>query len=63
MSRALVWAAGIALMLVLVELAAARGPHPPGAAALAGALGCVAIVLVSKALGAAWLQRPEDEDE
>jgi hypothetical protein len=30
--------------------------------ALYGLLGCVAIVAISKALGKAGLQRPEDED-
>jgi hypothetical protein len=36
--------------------------HPPGLYALAGAAGCVLIVVVSKALGAWWLQRPEPPD-
>jgi hypothetical protein len=38
-------------------------PHLPGGHALLGAAGCVAIVVVSKALGTWWLQRPEPADE
>jgi hypothetical protein len=37
--------------------------HVPGGPALIGAVGCVAIVVVSKALGKWWLQRPELSDE
>lgn len=37
--------------------------HVPGAPALVGAVGCVAIVVVSKALGTWWLQRPAPSDE
>jgi hypothetical protein len=37
-------------------------PHlAPGAFALGGLLGCVLLVVVSKALGRAWLQRPDDD--
>lgn len=38
-------------------------PHFPGEHALLGAAGCVAIVVVSKALGKRWLQRAESLDE
>jgi hypothetical protein len=64
----------IALALVLVALVAIEfflipHEHPyfpwhhlPGYAALIGLLGCFAIVLVSKALGEWFLQRPERDD-
>ncbi|MBD3219940.1 hypothetical protein GF314_01750 [bacterium] len=34
--------------------------HVPGWWAWYGGLGCAVIVVVSKALGKAWLQKPED---
>jgi hypothetical protein len=37
--------------------------HWPGSVAVFGVLGCVAIVAVAKALGAAGLKRPESVDE
>jgi hypothetical protein len=63
MRAALAWSIGVAVALVALEWAVARGPHPAGLAALAGAVGCVLIVVASKALGKAWLQRPEPDDE
>jgi hypothetical protein len=43
--------------------AAAHLDLPPGTWALFGAVGCAAIVVVSKALGKAGLQRPERSDD
>lgn len=58
------------LVLTLLVVALAAGlewalhvHHVPAALALAGAAGCAAIVVVSKALGKWWLQRPEPPDE
>lgn len=36
---------------------------PPGVTALFALVGCVAIVIASKALGKRWLQRAEGADE
>ncbi len=36
---------------------------PPGVTAPFAFVGCVAIVVVAKALGNRWLQEPEDRDE
>lgn len=57
--------------LLLALLAAALGalefrlvaapPVPPGAFALGGLVGCVLLVVVSKAIGRAGLQRPDDD--
>ncbi len=58
----------LGLVAALSVLAQAFGPHPPyarwwdlvpGSYALFGFLGCVAIVVVSKKLGKAVLQRSE----
>ena len=53
-------------LLVLAELAAAPHSHPvfpwhglPGYSALIGLGGCYLVVLISKAIGRRWLQRPE----
>ncbi|HSJ06138.1 MAG TPA: hypothetical protein VK936_05510 [Longimicrobiales bacterium] len=37
--------------------------HMPGYAALIGLLACIFVVLLSKALGAWLLQRPESDDD
>jgi hypothetical protein len=37
--------------------------HAPGSLAAFGVLGCLAIVVVAKALGAAGLERPDSSDE
>jgi hypothetical protein len=37
--------------------------HVPGYAALIGLLACIVVVLLSKALGAWLLQRPESDDD
>jgi hypothetical protein len=47
------------LALAALEAVAGGGLLPPGGAALFGLLGCAAIVVGSKALGRAGLQRPE----
>lgn len=64
-SRGLALAAGtgaVALALPYVTPVAHHYPWDeiPGFYAVYGGLGCAAIVLVSKALGKALLQRPED---
>jgi predicted Co/Zn/Cd cation transporter (cation efflux family) len=59
-----------ALLLLVVVMAALAalgwwldgGGHlSPGVFALGGLAGCVLLVVVSKALGKVWLQRPDDE--
>lgn len=69
------WVAGavVAAATVALELAFRHAAHPilfwhavPAFDLVFGFLGCALIVVVSKALGRAWLQRPEDgygEDE
>lgn len=52
----------LALLLVVAEaLLGGPGHLPLGAFAIFGLAGCVALVAVSKWLGKAWLQRPDDE--
>lgn len=58
----------LGLTLLFVALGAALEwalgvRHLPGGHALFGAAGCVAIVVVSKAIGKWWLQRPDLSDE
>lgn len=56
--------AGLLALLVVVDVV--RGAShgvPPGTWAVFGALGCAALIVVSKSLGAAGLQRPEPSDE
>ncbi|MGH7392294.1 MAG: hypothetical protein ACREM3_22975 [Candidatus Rokuibacteriota bacterium] len=55
---------GLAILLVALEIALVPEPHHGrGAFAVIGLVGCVTIVLVSKLLGKAWLQRPEPRGE
>ena len=61
------WGAAVAVAVsVVVELRLPRGHGSfswvslPGFDLLYGFIGCVALVLASKALGAVWLQREED---
>jgi len=56
--------AGLLVLLVVGEIVlhAAHGV-PPGTWGGFGALGCAALVVVSKALSRAGLQRPERPDE
>jgi hypothetical protein len=62
-SAALLLLALLALLVgVEVALHAAHGV-PPGTWGVFGALGCALIVVLSKRLGKAWLQRPEPPDE
>jgi membrane-bound ClpP family serine protease len=49
--------------LVTLELFLPRGHHPPGWHAAVGLISCVVGVLVSKALGRAFLQRAERPDD
>ena len=55
--------AALTALLVLPEFLGARGHHPPGFNAAVGLVACLVVVLVSKALGKAFLQRPEGPDE
>jgi hypothetical protein len=60
-------ALGLAVLLALfvvveVVLHASHGV-PPGTWAVFGVIGCAALIVVSKSLGAAGLQRPEPSDE
>lgn len=55
--------AALTALLVVPEFLGARGHHPPGFNAAIGAVACGVVVLVSKALGKALLQRPEEPDE
>jgi hypothetical protein len=50
------------LVVVEVVLHASHGV-PPGTWGVFGALGCAVLIVVSKALGKAGLQRPEPPDE
>lgn len=59
--------AAVLLLLVLVEAVLIPHYEPvfpwhfvPGYSALVGLLGCIVVVQVSKLLGRAFLQRPED---
>ena len=58
-----VMAAVVLSAIELSPLGAAHGDHwwhlLPGFDLLYGFIGCVAIVMVSKAIGSAWLQRDE----
>lgn len=60
-----------AISLLALSVAALAGlevwlvptPHvPPSTFAVGGLVGCGLIVVVSKALGKAWLQRPDADD-
>lgn len=63
MKPALVLAALVGVLVAVeVALDAAHGV-PPGTWGVFGAVGCAVIVVVSKRLGKAWLQRPEPPDE
>lgn len=61
--------AGALLLLVLAEALAIPHYHPvfpwhsvPGYAAAIGLLGCIVVVQLSKWLGKAFLQQPEEEE-
>ena len=61
--------AGALLAMVLLEATLVPHYHPvfpwhsvPGYAALIGLVGCVVVVQLSKWLGKALLQRPEEEE-
>jgi hypothetical protein len=68
MRRRLLWVA-FALSLAVEWLLPAADPslawwhRLPAFQGAYGLLGCLAIIVVSKALGKAWLQRPEADDE
>lgn len=55
--------AALTALLVVPEFLGARGHHPPGFHAAVGVVACIVVVLVSKALGKALLQGPEEADE
>jgi hypothetical protein len=54
------WLVIVVSLLISVTADFVLGRDVPGFAALFGLLGCVAIILASKALGAQLLQRRED---
>lgn len=60
MDRATLALAVLTVLLVVPEFLGARGHHPPGFHAAVGVVSCIVVVLVSKALGKAFLQRPEE---
>ncbi len=68
--RRIYWILSAALaLLVAMEAVFARPHHPVfpwhrlvGYNGLIGLAGCIAVVLISKALGSIFLQRPEDYD-
>ena len=49
------------LAVIGVGLDVAMGADPPGYALTVGLGGCIAIILVSKWIGKAWLQRPDPD--
>lgn len=62
----------VAVLILLAVVEATIAPHPsprfpwhyvPGYAALIGVGSCIGVVLLSKALGRWFLQRPERHDE
>ena len=69
MTRARWIAIAAAVSLVILELAGSHAHEEtwwhamPAFDLLYGAAGCVAIVLISKLLGSAWLQRSENHYE
>jgi len=63
MSRALVATAVAASAFSVLEALLPGVHHAPGSMAVFGVVGCVAIVVVAKALGAAGLKRAESPDE
>lgn len=69
-SRVTRWLAVVVIALVLLEIVFAGHSRPvfpwhhlPGYAALIGLVGCLAVVLGSKALGKWFLQRPAGDDD
>lgn len=52
----------LAVLLVVAESLVGPILAVPGVFAVGGFVGCVAIVVVSKALGKWWLQHPEPDD-
>ncbi len=62
MSRPVPALVALAALLGLVESLAGAIVVVPGVFAAGGFLGCVVIVVVSKALGKWWLQRGEPDD-
>ena len=66
MRRGRLWSAVAGLALVGLELTPLHEPHAhewwhhlPGFDLVYGVVGCVLIIVISKKLGSAWLQRPE----
>jgi hypothetical protein len=52
-----------ALLTILEVVLPSVAPVPPGTSGVFGIVGCLLLIAVSKLLGKAWLQRPEDHDE
>lgn len=51
-------------LLTILEVALPSAAHlPPGTSGVFGIVGCLLLIVVSKLLGKAWLQRGEDHDE
>jgi hypothetical protein len=62
-SRTLVWPGAALVTFTVLEAVLPGVHHVPGAFAAFGVGGCLALVLVANALGAAGLSRPEPPDE
>ncbi|HXH83432.1 MAG TPA: hypothetical protein VNN07_10940 [Candidatus Tectomicrobia bacterium] len=62
MSRTSSGLAVLLLLLLCADWVTGASGHLPGTSAVAGLVGCGLIVVVSKALGRAGLQRPEPPD-
>jgi hypothetical protein len=67
--RVTIGLAGVLLVLVLLEATVIPHYHPefpwhyvPGYSAMIGLFGCILVVMISKWLGKALLQRPEAEE-
>jgi hypothetical protein len=67
--RVAIGLAGVLLVLVLLEATVIPHYHPefpwhyvPGYSAMIGLFGCILVVMISKWLGKALLQRPEAEE-
>ena len=61
MTRARLLVITAVLAVIGVVLDVAMGADPPGYALTVGLGGCIGIILVSKWVGKAWLQRPDPD--
>ncbi|MBI4564717.1 MAG: hypothetical protein HY716_08525 [Planctomycetes bacterium] len=55
--------AGASGLAVIAELLFVRSHHAPSLYAVLGFASCVAVVLLTKAAGRAFLQKPEEGDD